>query len=319
MEGYVGLFYEKNIMQNLSIVSTIKLNIHTMKKILKRVGIILLFLLGILLLFYGYINLNFNNKITKKYSYEPHMITLAVDSASVARGEHLVNIKGCRDCHGENLGGKVFIDDPTLGRFAATNLTSGTGGIANDYTDADWFRALQHGVDNEGKALIIMPSYETTLLSDEDMANMVVYIKSLPAVYHILPENNIKPLAKILTFFNQLPTFAVERIDHKQKRIAKVEPSEDPSYGKYLTVACHGCHRENLKGGKHPVPGAAMVPDITSSSRIGNISEEQFTKILREGITPDGRVLKVSDMPWNMTQSFTDMEIKAIYNYLQSI
>ena len=47
-----------------------------------------------------------------------HRIHLESDSAS------LKDIK-CADCHGEDLGGRVFIDDPGLGRVVAPNQTPG--------------------------------------------------------------------------------------------------------------------------------------------------------------------------------------------------
>src|SRR5262245_50452731 len=45
------------------------------------------------------------------------------DSESVAKGKRLATIYGCNNCHGSNMQGAMFIDDPMLGRLAAPNLT----------------------------------------------------------------------------------------------------------------------------------------------------------------------------------------------------
>jgi len=53
-------------------------------------------------------------------------------------------------------------------------------------------------------------------------------------------------------------------------------------------------------------------PDIDSAA-------EQFVSTLRTGKTPDGRELPVEFMPWKATQSYTDVELKALFSYLKSI
>lgn len=65
--------------------------------------------------------------------------------------------------------GRVFLDEPAIGRFVASNLTRGKGGVGASYTDDDWVRAIRHGVGPDGKALLIMPSQEFFNLSDADV------------------------------------------------------------------------------------------------------------------------------------------------------
>jgi mono/diheme cytochrome c family protein len=63
---------------------------------------------------------------------------------------------------------------------------------------------------------------------------------------------------------------------------------------------------------------ANLTPDDTG---IGNWTEEQFMRALREGKfkgLPAGRPL-LPPMPWEMYKNLTDDEIKAIFAYLKSI
>ncbi len=44
-------------------------------------------------------------------------------------GRHIAIIWACTKCHGYDLSGRLFADDPFLGTILASNLTSGKGGI----------------------------------------------------------------------------------------------------------------------------------------------------------------------------------------------
>ena len=68
-------------------------------------------------------------------------IVVPTDITSIQRGQHLASaVAACVDCHGPNLAGKVFIDDPALGRIVAPNLTRGRGGIGASFSNADLAR-----------------------------------------------------------------------------------------------------------------------------------------------------------------------------------
>ena len=81
------------------------------------------------------------------------------DSAAVARGRQLATaIANCAACHGEDLGGAVYGDMGPVGMVAGPNLTRGRGGRGGALTDADWDRAVRHGVRRDGTSPIMMPS-----------------------------------------------------------------------------------------------------------------------------------------------------------------
>ena len=128
-----------------------------MKRVLKWVGIGLGGLLGLLIVAVVVLAFLGGRKLNREYAVQPEAVMVEADTAVLERGQYLVS-GGCTGFHGEKLGGTVFFEDPVLGSIPAPNLTSGQGGAAGVYSDTDFVQAIRHGVDNEGKALLIMPS-----------------------------------------------------------------------------------------------------------------------------------------------------------------
>jgi hypothetical protein len=85
------------------------------------------------------------NRLRREFVPPPGLTAVPGDSTTLARGEHLLRIYGCQECHGADLSGRVFADIP-LGHFVAPNLTSGQGGVGATYHDADWDHAIRFGV-----------------------------------------------------------------------------------------------------------------------------------------------------------------------------
>ncbi|HVI46971.1 MAG TPA: c-type cytochrome [Chitinophaga sp.] len=288
-------------------------------RILKWAAIVLLGLLVVLLLAFGICAWRFMHENTKRYSVQVREIPIPADSATIAAGAHLYAIKGCTECHGKDLSGHVFLNDPAIGLVAGANLTTGKGGIPADYSNKDWLLALRHGVNREGRSLKIMPSYEYSKLSDHDMAAIIAYCKSQPPMDRQLPANSVAPLGKILTAIGKLPMFPAALTDHEYHQPAEMPATASTSYGEYLSVSCTGCHNPRLTGGANPVPGGKPVANITSSGHIGHWTEDDFMTTLRTGKTPEGYQLKNEDMPWKMTAQYTDEELKALFMYLKSL
>lgn len=290
-----------------------------LKKILKITVIALGSIVLLLVAFYAFIHFNIEGRMNKTYAeFEAESFPIPDDSVNLALGAHLTVIKGCQDCHGANLAGKVLIDDPGLGKIVTANLTRGKGGIGQHYTDQDWVRALRHGVSKDHTPLLVMPSEETTHLTQQDLAAVIAYCKSVPPVDQELPASVVRPLGRILTYFEKLPLLAVEKIDHSQKAVASINKTVSTEYGKYLSISCIGCHQPNFKGGAPILPGSPQVADLTSSGNIGRWTEEQFIQTLRTGQTPEGKQLQNEFMPWQMTSQYTDDELKSLYIFLKS-
>ncbi|CAN5126887.1 hypothetical protein BH23BAC1_BH23BAC1_29840 [soil metagenome] len=221
-------------------------------KVLKWAGIVIIVILLIALAGYLYIYNQTEKRFHKKYEVTLKPIEFRQDSATYALGKHLSVIRGCIDCHGDRLQGGFVINDPPVGVVYAPNLTAGKGSKTTNYTDEDWIRSIKHGVNPEGKALWIMPSYEYDLLSEEDLAALILYVKNAEPVDGEMVLSEIGPVGRILTNFDKIPLLAAEMIDHGPKEgIAAVKPEETAAYGKYMSTSCIGCHRDNLQGVPH--------------------------------------------------------------------
>lgn len=293
-------------------------------KIIKKIGkwlgygMLGLFLLALLL--YGYVHWKIEQRLSRVYPTHTPSITIPTDSSAIARGKHLYVVHACKDCHQQDLKGRLMVDSPLLGRIAARNLTKGKGGLPADFNDQDWLRTLKHGVNREGKPLIIMPSHETTQITDKDLSDIIAFCKSQSPVDHeILEQQQIGPLLKIMAVFGGANIIPAEQIDHEVQSIAEIQPEATARYGQYLTVNCATCHRDNFQGGPALAPGYPAVPNITSTGRVGQWSETQFMHTLRTGITPDGHQMDSLIMPWSRTREFTELELKAVRAFLLSL
>jgi mono/diheme cytochrome c family protein len=289
------------------------------KSTLKRIAIVAAIVIAAPVVYLAKAYVSTNSRINQSYEVKNYPVNVPNDSTTLALGAHLIKIKGCTDCHGADLSGRIFIDDPKLVMLPATNLTRGKGGLPNDYRLEDWVRALRHGINREGRSLYIMPSNEYMSLTEKDLGAIIAYCEQLPPVDNELPEKKLGLLGRVLTDLNKLDLLVAEHINHEQPLVHDIEVEVSEAYGEYLAVSCTGCHRPNLKGGGPLAPGFPSVPDISSSSRVSQWNEEQFFALMRTGVNPDGKQIPNEEMPWQMTQHYTDVEIKALLTYLKKI
>lgn len=259
-----------------------------------------------------------SRRISKVYTFNDPPLAVPTDSASIARGQHFVQAIGkCAACHGDNLAGRVVFDNPAIGRLYAANLTGGTGGIGN-YTDADYVRAIRHGVARNGRPLLMMPTDAFYYINDEDLANSIAYLKTIPAVDAVIPAKRVGPLARVLSLTTDFPLIEVERVPTSGPRPQAVPREATRQYGDYLatTGSCKSCHLADLSGGV-PIEQNLLSSNLTPTG-IGKWTETDFTKSLREGIRPDGKVLSAV-MPWPYTRFMSDDEIHALWLYIRSV
>lgn len=254
-------------------------------------------------------------KLETRYSVEVEPIVIPSDPAAIARGEHLVStVFFCQECHGEDLGGELYFDDPLSGQLSANNLTAGAGGIASQFSDLDWVRAIRHGLDEDGRPLVVMPANSYYYIGDSDLGAIVAYLKSLEPVDNQLPERDLG-LLSYLTLLADPSLIPAEIIDHRAARPAAPEPDVTVEYGKYLATACTICHGPDLEGG--PTAGAGL--DLTQSGDLADWTEEEFMHTLRTGKTPRGEELDPRLMPWKRVGKLNDDELRAIWMYLQTL
>lgn len=252
----------------------------------------------------------------------PHPpLSIVADSASVERGRHLAHSIGtCTLCHGEDLGGDVYMDAGSLGIVAGPNLTAGRGGIAPRLSDEDWVRAIRYGVRQDHASLLLMPSEVYVHLSDRDLASLIAYLKQLPPVDREVPESRLRWMGRLLTGAGRLNLLAASKTEPLIS-VPTVEPGVTAAYGRYLveTAGCAGCHGYGLSGGR--VAGPPDLPpasNLTPAGSIAGWTEEDFIRSMREGVRPNGVAID-EFMPWRTLGRMTDDELRAIWLYLQSV
>jgi len=294
-----------------------------MRVLLKWTGIVAGSLLVILAVAAVAVYLVTNARMNAAFTFVPTSVPIETDTASIARGAHIAAIRGCSDCHGADLGGKPVIEEPPVAMLYATNLTTGRGGMAPEYKDEDWVRAIRHGIRFDGRPLIFMPAQEYQVLSDEDVGDLIAYIKSRPAVDREVPKTTVGPIGRLLYLAGQFELLPAELIDHENLRPpARIEEAPTAEYGAYLVTGCLGCHGHGLSGGRIPgvppdyPPASNLTPDPETG--LGNWTEADFAGALREGVRPDGTVLDPF-MPVQLTSQLTDTELRAIWLHLQSL
>ncbi len=292
-------------------------------KWVRMLGRAVLVLVLLLLVVLGGIYLVTSRAIGRTYPLPAIAIAFPRDSAALARGKHIVQaITKCGDCHGDDLGGQVFLDDPLIGRLAPTNLTTGKGGVGSRYDDAHMVRAIRHALRQDDHPLIFMPADGYTYLSDEDVAAIVAYVRAVPPVDRDLPPTIVRPLGRILYLLGQFPMLPYEMIDHTRKQPAQSPPFGTPESGRYVASVggCIGCHGIGLSGGKIPgTPPEWKPASNLTPVALGTWSEAEFTKTLREGIRPGGVPVDPRYMPWKRTALMTDAEIHDVWEYLKTV
>lgn len=113
----------------------------------------------------------------------------------VKRGEYLVTLAACSDCHtpgsflgkpdmGKFLGGSdVGFVIPQLGYFWGPNLTPDKETGLGNWSEAEILLALREGTRPDGRKLApTMPWMAYAKLSDEDAKAIVAYLRSLPPI-----------------------------------------------------------------------------------------------------------------------------------------
>src|SRR5687767_9638697 len=102
-----------------------------MRKALKWIGIVLGGLIGLIIVAGVIVYALGARRLGASYPQPNESFTIpTADDAALARGEYLTGgVVGCTGCHGENLAGTEFINEPAMAVLWAPNLTAGEGGV----------------------------------------------------------------------------------------------------------------------------------------------------------------------------------------------
>ena len=256
------------------------------------------------------------------------------------RGRYIfMGLSGCVHCHSPleasqrgfppvmNLmgSGQVLVEEASLGRIVAPNLTPDMQTGSGKWTDDQFARAIREGIGHDGRTLFPMMPYQNfRSMSDEDLASVVVFLRSLPPIRHELPKTAVAFPAKYL--IKGLPQPVTSPVSAPLA-------SDRVQWGKYLVrlANCANCHTAHGAHGE-PIPGldfaggekiakdgvtstsANLTPD---ASGIPYYDEALFIRTLRTG-TVGARELS-SIMPFVVYRNLSDDDLKAIFAYLQTL
>jgi mono/diheme cytochrome c family protein len=248
---------------------------------------------------------------------------LALERA-VERGRHLVASRyACSECHGQDFGGGVMMDFAPIARLKGPNLTAGAGSRTRDYGPADWDRIVRHGIRPDGTPAA-MPSEDFARMTDQELSDVVAYLRAQPAVDREQEAVKLGPMGKVLMAMGKIPLSADVIASHDAPHaVYPPETGATVDFGRHVAAVCVGCHAADLAGG--PIaggdpswaPAANLTPDSTG---IGSWTYEQFTKAMRDGTRPDGTALRPPmTNALAYTRNMTEVEMEALWRYLRSV
>lgn len=299
-----------------------------MKRWLRFIGIALGGLLALLLVAAAVLSFVGGSRLNRHHEVAVADLRIPLgDEAAIARGRHLVQaVMGCHGCHGDSLQGGVLVDEPAMATIYASNLTAGGGGVGATYSDEDLIRAIRHGVNPQGRGLMIMHSDAYNNLGAEDLGALVAYLRSVAPVDNIVPKTRVGVLGRIfvaLGMFDReaVPLLPAEIIDHAAPLPPTPAPAVTAEYGRYLVslALCRMCHGPGLSGGPPLEDGTPPAPNIASYAAPGVWTDAQFLTTIRTGRTPAGKSLDAEQMPWQVYGRMTDDELLAIWRYIASL
>lgn len=247
-----------------------------------------------------------SERVLRRTYTEPQVdILVPSDSQSVLEGHRLALIRGCSGgCHGANIEGGVFIDDLLLARLVAPNLTA----AVRRYSNADIVRIVRRGVRPDGFSVIGMPSEMFSGLTDEDLGEILAYLRSVPPRPGPAPERRLGPLARLAFVAGKLRPAA--ELVGRATLLTGIWPQDGDSTarGAYLArTSCTECHGLDLRG-------SDPAPDLRIAA---GYSFEAFRGFMRTGKALGNRELPLmSSVARQRFSHFTDPELRELYAFL---
>jgi cytochrome c len=259
--------------------------------------------------------------------------------ARLERGAYLVQaVARCPYCHSELnwdlpgapakpetiLAGRLWTQEG-FSWLVSPNITPDQETGAGRWTDDMLARAIREGIGHDGRALLpTMPYQYFRRMSDEDLASVIVYIRSVTPVYNVLPKTKIPfPISRLIL--------------SAPNPVSNPVPGPDLSStilrGAYLVQmsACGACHTVQDDQGKPtnelafaggfifqtPLGVLASANITPHPSGISDYDEAMFLRVIRTGHV-GARKLN-PEMPWGYFRYMTDEDLRAIFSYLKTL
>lgn len=275
-----------------------------------------------------------------KYKTSPPDLKVEITPERVARGKLISHIL-CSECHLDTKTGRLTghrLPDlpPEFGVAYSKNITHDkTVGIGS-WTDGEIAFLLRTGIRRDG---LYTPPWMPKLnrMADEDINSIIAFLRSDDSLVQADPTPDHESEPSFLVKF--LTQVAFKPFSYPDHVIVPPDTNDKVAFGKYLALDaydCFACHSGDFKkmndrepeksfqffGGGNQMPDlggrvivtANLTPD--KETGIGDWTEEQFVKAVREGVRPDGRLLRY---PMVKVSELTEGEVKAIYAYLRTV
>ena len=249
----------------------------------------------------------------------------------LARGRYLTQgLLSCETCHspsdwtqhgapmlaGRELAGQILPIANFPGAVVAPNLTPDIETGSASWSDDQIARAIREGIKHDGTIIFpLMPYGEYKTLSDEDLASVVVYLRSLNPVRNPLSPSRVNFPVNYLVRGAAVPLL---------EPVHGPDPSDVLARGKYMVGLGCGCHnvvdKLHYAGGEHlaGVWGDVISPNITpDASGIGYYSEATFITALRTGYVGVRKLNSI--MPFGEFKNLSDDDLKAMFSYLRTL
>jgi mono/diheme cytochrome c family protein len=231
--------------------------------------------------------------------------TVAVPAAGDAReGARLAAIVGCTGCHGPDMAGVASCyEEPGRFRFNCPNVIE----ARNRYTDRDLVVLLRHGRKLDGALVDFMPWDMYAHLTDADLANVIAFVRGLPAVAKpVQPATEYAWATRLEILRGDYP-YMNDLADYDTRPRAGIAER-----GRYLaSIACPECHAPDLHGYEGDI-----APDLLIAKAY---PPDAFARLMRTGKTLAGTEsatgLMSSVARWRFSR-FTDDEVAALKAYL---
>ena len=254
-----------------------------------------------------------------------HYLATALSGCSYCHSPHDWNALGTPYIPGREGSGGVLPFAGLPGRVVAPNLTPDPETGAGRWTDDQLARAIREGIAHDGRALFpLMPYPHYRRMSDEDVASVVVYFRSLPPLRNPLPPTEIIfPVKYLIRGVPEPLTSPVRDLPPSSSAIDR---------GAFLVnlAGCSDCHTPQEKG--QEIPGMAFAGgfpfpgpwgDVTTSnitpdpSGISYYDEALFLEVMRTGSVKARKLSPV--MPAEAYKNLSDDDLKAMFAYLRAI